>query len=50
MQFLDSQKIFKECFTNDKEREKYMYMHSKNCTHYFKNIDTREYIVIEKVI
>ncbi len=35
---------FIKCFKTDNEREKYMYMYSNDDTHYFKHIETREYI------
>jgi len=46
LQFVDSQKVFEKCFNTDEEREQYMYMYSKDNTHYFKHIDTREYISV----
>jgi hypothetical protein len=46
--FADSEKAFEKCFKTDAERSDYMYMYSKGNEHYFKNIMTRSYKVVEK--
>ena len=48
--FLDAQKVFVQCFLTDADRSKYMYMYSRGDIHYFKDIITRKYTIIECVI
>jgi hypothetical protein len=48
MNFIDPQLAFERCFKTDNEREQYMYMYSEGNVHYFKHINTREYLKIEK--
>lgn len=50
LQFVDADTAFEKCFKTDAEREQYMYMYSEGNTHYFKHIDTRNYISFHKLI
>jgi hypothetical protein len=43
--FVDSDSAFLNCFNTDEERSQYMYMYSQGDVHYFKNIDTRDYVM-----
>lgn len=49
-EFVNSHDAFLKCFNTDEEREQYMYMYSEGSTHYFKHIDTREYIKVKRNI
>jgi hypothetical protein len=44
MRFVNPDLAFEKCFDTDDKREQYMYMYSIQDTHYFKNIDTRNYM------
>lgn len=46
----DMNNAFEKCFSTDAEREKYMYMYSDGDKHYFKDIMTRKYTIIERRI
>lgn len=48
--FINPNDAFLKCFDNDEQRKQYMYMYSEGNKHYFKHIDTRQYIKINKKI
>ncbi len=49
MEYLDSEKAFENAILKGLENPlEYMYMYSKNGVDYFKNINTRKYIQIER--
>lgn len=46
--FVDPDTAFTICFNTDNEREQYMYMYSVEDMHYFKHVETREYVHFER--
>lgn len=46
--FVNPHSAFMRCFKTDEQRKNYMYMYSIEDIHYFKNIDTRMYVHVER--